>query len=301
MTVLVNGNAIAKKILADTKAEVSALKKNGITPTLGVILVGNHAPSRIYVRKKRAAAKKVGINFILESLKRTITTNELIKAVETMQRVHNLSGLIIQLPLPLHIADAPVLSAINPALDVDCLTAVNLGKLVIGAHTILPPTANAIMSVLKELRVELVGKNVTIIGTGALVGKPLAIMMINEQATVTTCNCFTSALADKTKGADIIVSGVGRRNIIRGNMIKQGAIVIDAGVEFIDQVMYGDVNREEVEKKARSLTPTPGGIGPITVALLLQNTARCARNNASPSQGEVKNSQCFNQKITLPL
>ncbi len=273
MPVLVNGKAIAEKILADTKAEVIRLKKSGITPALGVILVGNDAPSLMYVRKKKAAAKKIGMNFILETAPHTITTDELINVVKTMQKAHNLSGLIIQLPLPPHISSAPVLSAIDPALDVDCLTAVNLGKLVLGTQTISPPTASAIMAILKELRVELAGKNVTIIGTGMLVGKPLAIMLMNQQATVTTCNCETPNLAEKTRGADIIVSGVGKRNLIRGDMIKKGAIVIDAGVEFVDQVMYGDVNREEVLKKARSLTPTPGGVGPITVALLLQNTA----------------------------
>lgn len=274
---LIDGLAIAEKIKKETAIEVKKLKKKGITPKLGVILVGNHKPSETYVRKKQQAAETVGIEFTLKRFPATISSKKLIEEVKKTQANEKLSGLIIQLPLPEKLYTPDVLNAVNPAIDVDCLTDANIGKLVMQTNFIFPPTPYAVIKILKEIKSEIAGKNITIIGMGALVGKPLAIILANEGASVTTCNSRTKNIQGKCLSADIIVTGVGKKNLLRGDMVKKGAIVIDTGIVFENGKMYGDVNREEVLKKASHLTPTPGGVGPITVSLLLANTATCAK------------------------
>lgn len=270
---LIDGKAIADHILATARERVRALS---CAPKLAVVLVGDDKPSHTYVRKKGEAAKAIGIDFHLETLPDTATTGEVKRAVERLQEDKRLSGLIVQLPLPDCIDANAVLNAIRPTFDVDCLTDVNLGKLVMKTHTIVPPTPGAVVSILEHLRVDLPGKNVTIIGAGPLVGKPLAIMMMNERASVTTCNSQTRDIKEKCLAADIIVTGVGKKNILRGDMIRPGAIVIDTGVSFEEGEMSGDVNVEEAVTVAAHVTPTPGGVGPITVARLLLNTVLCA-------------------------
>ncbi|MFA6486484.1 MAG: bifunctional 5,10-methylenetetrahydrofolate dehydrogenase/5,10-methenyltetrahydrofolate cyclohydrolase [Candidatus Magasanikbacteria bacterium] len=276
---LIDGKLIAQKIEAKTAQRVANLKKKKITPTLAVFLVGADKPSQTYVRKKGEAAKRLGINFILKELKEKISTKALVKQIKLAQKIKNLSGLIVQLPLPDNIDTGLVLNAINPQFDVDCLTDANIGKMVMGTNTIAPPTPGAALAVLKDLGIDLIGKNVTIIGMGPLVGKPLAILLMNERASVTTCNSKTRDVKSKCLKADIIVTGVGKKDILRGDMVSPGAIVIDTGVNFVDGKMYGDVNVTEVLKKAKFVTPTPGGIGPITVAMLLWNTVMGAEQN----------------------
>lgn len=276
MEKIVDGKAIAEKIHKATAELVAKLKKKGVSPTLGVILVGNDPASEMYDRMKGAAAEKVGIKFIFKQLPATIAKDALINEIKTIQTDHKLSGLIIQLPLPEELYVSEVLNAIDPTIDVDFLTDTNMGKLIMNTNDLLPPTPGAVFSVLDELKVSLPGKNVAIIGMGALVGKPLATMMINEGASITTINSRTTNVKEKCLAADIIVSGVGKKDIVRGNMVKPGAIVIDVGVSFYNKKVYGDINRDEVLEKASFITPTPGGIGPITVARLLWNTAKAA-------------------------
>lgn len=273
---LINGKKIAKKIRVKTAERVEELKKRGITPKLAVVLVGEDKPSQTYVRKKGEAAKKVGMDFELLELPADISMEDLIDKIEDLQHNQNLSGLIVQLPLPENLYTTEVLNAIHPEIDVDCLTDVNLGKLVMKTNHIIPPTPGAVISILKELNVELSGKNVAIVGTGALVGKPLGIMMMNEGASISTINSRTTNTKEKCLQADIIVTGVGRKDIIREDMVKEGSIVIDTGVSFEDGKMHGDINVEEALKNAAYVTPTPGGVGPITVARLLWNTVLCA-------------------------
>lgn len=277
MEKLIDGVAIANNIREQLAKEVKKLKKKGITPRLGVILVGNHKPSETYVMKKQQAAQAAGIEFTLKRFPASINAKKLIAEVKKIQTQEKLSGLIIQLPLPEKLYTPDVLNAVSPAIDVDCLTDTNIGKLVMRTNYIFPPTPYAVITILKELKVEIASKNITIVGMGALVGKPLAIILANEGATVTTCNSRTKDIQDKCLGANIIVTGVGKKDLLRGNMVKKGAIVIDTGICFENGKMYGDVNREEVIKKAAYLTPTPGGVGPITVALLLANTVACAQ------------------------
>jgi len=276
---LIDGKSIAKAIHEKTAQKVADLKEAGITTTLAVVLVGVDKPSQTYVRKKGEAAKKAGMEFILAELPADISKQGIIDKIHELQANPDLSGIIVQIPLPEPLYTTEVLNAIDPTLDVDCLTDVNLGKLVMMTNTIVPPTPGAVMSILHDLDVDLVGKNVVIIGAGALVGKPLAIMMMNERASVTTCNSKTKDVNEKCLNADVIVTGVGRKDILRGDMVKEGAIVIDTGVCFEDGKMYGDVNVEEVLEKASYVTPTPCGVGPITVARLLWNTVLCAEKN----------------------
>lgn len=273
---LIDGKSIAKEIREKTAERVKLLKKKGITPKLAVILVGEDKPSQTYVKKKGQAAEKTGMNFELVEMPRLSSTQDVLKKLDQLQNQPELSGIIVQLPLPDQIDTNKVLNAIKPELDVDCLTNINLGKLVMKTNNIVPPTPGAVMSILNNLEVDLVGKNATIIGVGSLVGKPLAIMLMNERVSVTTCNSKTKDTKEKCLKADIIVTGVGKKDVLRGNMVSKNTIVIDTGVDFEKNVMYGDVNVLEVLKKASHVTPTPGGVGPITVARLLLNTVICA-------------------------
>lgn len=277
MGILINGKQIASVINQQTARKIKILRLRGFLPKLAVIFVGNDKPSATYIRKKQEAAEQVGIDFVIHHFPASITKNELIKKIITIQKDKKIAGLIIQLPLPERLYVPEVLNAVNPNIDVDCLTDINVGKLVMGTSWLTPPTPTAVLEVLRSIKIDLLGKNVTIVGTGALVGRPLAIMMANAGASVITCNSRTNNTKEKCLEADIVITAVGKKDLLRGNMIRPNTIVIDTGIAFKKGKMYGDVNRTEVMKKSSYLTPTPGGIGPITVALLLHNTLLCAQ------------------------
>lgn len=275
MGTLIDGKKIAEKILEQTEQKIQQLKEKNFTPKLGVVLIGNDPSSETYIRKKQEAAEKIGIQFELHRFPTTIELSDIITQINTIQKDKELTGLIIQLPVPEALYNSKLFNAVKPEIDVDCLTDINLGKLVMNTQTIQPPTAGAVMKILEELNIDLVGKNVCIVGMGILVGKPLANLLINSRSSVTTCNSKTTDIKNKCLAADIIISGVGKQNIIRGDMIKEGAIVIDTGISFLNGKLTGDVNVEDVLAKATYVTPTPGGVGPITVAMLLYNTVVC--------------------------
>jgi len=276
MGILIDGKKIAAAINKKTATEITKLKKRGLKPKLAVVFVGNHKPSATYIQRKKEAAEKVGIEFAIHRFPTSISKNKLTEEIKNIQEDKNICGLIIQLPLPERLYSSEVLNAVNPDIDVDCLTDTNVGKLVMGTGYILPPTPNAVLEVLKHLKIKLKGKNVTIVGTGALVGRPLAIMMANAGSSVITCNSRTNNTKEKCLESEIVVTAVGKKNLLRGDMIKNKTVVIDTGIAFDNGKMCGDANREEILKKCSYLTPTPGGIGPITVALLLRNTLLCA-------------------------
>lgn len=280
MAIIVNGNKIASQILQKLAQQVKILKKKKITPSLGVILVGQDKPSQTYVRKKGEACQKIGVKFVLKKYPANISTDKLINQLKIIQRKEKLTGLIIQLPLPKHIKTNKVLEYLNPALDVDYLTETNLGKLISGNYELEPPTAGAILEILRYYKVNLIGKRVVLIGAGPLVGRPLANLLFLHRATVTVCNSATKNIREITRKADILISGVGKYNLIRGSMIKKGAKVIDAGVSFYQGKIYGDINFNEIKKRASLVTLTPGGVGPITVAKLLENVVKNAKNIA---------------------
>ncbi len=278
MSIIIDGRAIAEKIKQETKKQVTELASSGITPMLGVVLVGHNKASETYVNKKRQAAAEVGIDFRFFQFEENITEAALIENIQEIQKTNNLSGLIIQLPLPEQLYTPKVLNCIDPSIDVDCLTSENLGKLFIEAEYVTPPTPAAVMSVIHELGIALPGKNVTVVGVGALVGKPLSIMLMNELASVTTINSETQNPKEKCLAADIIVSGVGKRNLITADMVHENSIVIDTGFVFENGKSSGDVDFDALVPLVKAITPTPGGIGPITVAQLLRNTVLCAQN-----------------------
>ncbi|MBI5222726.1 MAG: bifunctional 5,10-methylenetetrahydrofolate dehydrogenase/5,10-methenyltetrahydrofolate cyclohydrolase, partial [Candidatus Magasanikbacteria bacterium] len=228
-------------------------------------------------RKKQEAAEKIGIDFDLHKYPTDISKEQLVEEIKKIQQDEKLCGLIVQLPLPQSLYTPEVLNAVNPDIDVDCLTNDNLGRLIKKTGFLLPPTPYAVKTIIKELGINVEGKNVCVIGAGPLVGKPLTIILLNKQATVTVCNSQTKDLKKKCREAEIIVTAVGKGNLLRGYMVKRGAIVIDAGISFTDEQIHGDVNFAEVSKKAGHITPVPGGVGPITVALLLKNTVTCAK------------------------
>jgi methylenetetrahydrofolate dehydrogenase (NADP+)/methenyltetrahydrofolate cyclohydrolase len=279
MATIVNGKEIAQSIYQRLTKKVAILKQKSITPKLGVILVGGDLPSQTYVKKKGQAAGNLNIGFLLKRCPASISTQGLIKEIEKLQqKKYKLTGLIVQLPLPKKINAGKALEAINSKIDVDCLTQVNLGKLITGSYKIEPPTPGAILEILKYHKIELIGKLVALVGTGHLIGRPLANLLINQRATVTTCNSKTPDLGKITRAADIVITGVGKHNLITRKMIKKGAVVVDAGVCFVDGKMYGDIDFNSVKKKAKLVTPTPGGVGPLTVAKLIENTVKCAED-----------------------
>ena len=274
MTNIISGKKIADKIEAEVKQRVDALKKKKKSVRLDVILVGDNKASETYVKRKSEAAARVGIDFTLHQIESDISATALVKRIKTIQK--KADGILIQLPLPENLYTPDILNVIDPNKDVDCLTHENLGRLVMKSHFVAPPTPAAALTILGELGAGLSGKDICVIGTGALVGKPLAIMLVNEGASVTTCNSRTANVKEKCLKADIIITGVGKKDILRGDMVKPGAIVIDTGFVFENGKLMGDVNFNEVSKIAGHITPTPGGVGPITVAELLRNTVTCA-------------------------
>lgn len=275
MNYLIDGKQIAATVLAKVEAQTAVLKRQNITPKLAVVLVGNDQPSHTYVKRKQQAAEKCGITCEVTFLPETITQEDLIDRLYLLQSDASLSGIIVQIPLPEHLYTPAVLNAIQPQFDVDCLTHTNLGKLMMKDAPWLPPTPAACLEIIKSLGVNLAGKNIVIIGTGALVGKPLSVILMNERASVSTINSLTKDRETKCLAADIIITGVGKAGMVSGNMVRPGAIVIDAGVCFVDSVMRGDANVDEIINHAY-ITPTPGGVGPITVAKLLANTVSAA-------------------------
>ena len=270
MAIIVDGKTIANRLLDQIQAQVA---QRNLRPHLAVVLVGEDPASQTYVRKKQDAAQTIGVKFSLYQFPGTITTENLIAELQQIQQ-QPLSGIIIQLPLPPKINKQKVLNALNPEIDVDYLSWESLGKLVIGENSLVPPTPGAILEILDYHRINLKGKHVVLVGQGDLIGKPLANILIQMPVTLTVCGRETKDLKKFTQQADILITGVGRAGLIRGDMVKKGVVVVDAGVSFKGKKMFGDVAFEEVKKVASLITPTPGGVGPITVAKLLENTVK---------------------------
>jgi len=268
MPIIVDGKIIADKILARLKRTVSKMPAK---PYLAVVLVGQDAASMTYVRKKQDAARGIGVRFALYEYPQSISTFSLVRNLKQIQS-RPLSGIIVQLPLPPGIDKQAVLNALKPSLDVDYLSWESLGKLVIGENRLVPPTPGAILEILKQYKISLQGQHVVLVGAGNLIGKPLANILIQLPLTLTVCSKESKNLTQLTRQADVLITGAGQAQLIRGSMVKKGAVVIDAGVSFKGKKIFGDVHFQEVSKVARLITPTPGGVGPITVAKLLENT-----------------------------
>lgn len=276
--ILLDGKALSEKIKEEVKVEVSQLvEEKHITPGLAVILVGNDAASATYVASKAKSCKNAGIYSVVHEMPDSITQAELLETIKRMNENPKLDGILVQLPLPKHIDTTVVLEAIDPLKDVDGFHPYNVGRLVSNLDTFLPATPFGVMRMFQEYGIDLVGKDVCVIGTSDIVGKPMASLLSNAKATVTVCNSKTKDLAAHTRMSDIVVIAVGVPGLLKANMLKEGAIVIDVGINRLDTgKLTGDADFEDCKSICSHLTPVPGGVGPMTIAMLLKNTMKAA-------------------------
>lgn len=266
---LLDGAAMADKLRAKLAQKIADSK---IRPGLAVILVGEDPASQLYVDFKMNASKQVGMYLKMIALPEDVSQKKLLKVIQKLNKKKKIHGILVQLPLPKHLNEFEIMQAVAPEKDVDGFNPVNIGWLSIGDPEFVPATTRGIMRLLVATKVDLIGKHAVVVGTSNIVGKPTAQWLLNEGATVTLCNSKTANLAFHTRQADILVTATGVAGLIDGDMVKTGAIVIDAGIAKKDDVVVGDCVFEEVAKKASFITPVPGGVGPMTVAALLENT-----------------------------
>jgi methylenetetrahydrofolate dehydrogenase (NADP+)/methenyltetrahydrofolate cyclohydrolase len=281
--VILDGKKLSDKILDNLKI---LIKKRRLKLRLAVILVGESNVSKIYIKKKELACREIGIDFKLVHFSEKIGEDKLKKAVKKIVEDKKNSGIIIQLPLPKNINTQEILNIIPSEKDVDVLSETSLGKFSRGTLPILPPIVSGISHFLNDYKIDTKGKNILIIGAGRLVGYPLAIWFLQKNATVSVLNKYTKNIKSFTQKADILISGVGKPNLIRGNMVKKGVVVIDAGTSVESGKTVGDVNFKKVSKKASYITPVPGGVGPMTVACLLENLIKL--NNPSSRASSLR-------------
>lgn len=277
--ILLDGKALSEKIKEEVKVEVAQLvEEKQITPGLAVILVGNDAASATYVASKAKSCKNAGIYSVVHEMPETITQEELLETIARMNENPKLDGILVQLPLPKHIDTTIVLEAINPLKDVDGFHPYNVGRMVSNLDAFLPATPFGVMRMFEEYGIELSGKNVVVIGSSDIVGKPMASLLINAKATVTVCNSRTKDLKAHTLAADIVVIAVGVPYLLKEDMVKDGAIVIDVGINRLENgKLVGDADFEGLKNICSHLTPVPGGVGPMTIGMLLKNTLKAAK------------------------
>ena len=272
---------VSQRIKDELKAEVSEMKAKGINPGLAVIIVGDDPASRVYVNSKKKACAEIGIYSEEYALSGETSQEELLSLIEKLNKKDDISGILCQLPLPKHIDEKAVIDAIAPNKDVDAFHPVNVGKIMIGDYDFLPCTPAGVMELIKESGIDVKGKECVVVGRSNIVGKPMTMLLLHEHGTVTVCHSRTRDLKEVTLRADILVAAVGVPELIRGDMIKEGAVVIDVGMNRLaDKSLVGDVCFEEAEKKALAITPVPGGVGPMTIAMLMKNTVKAAYLNA---------------------
>jgi methylenetetrahydrofolate dehydrogenase (NADP+)/methenyltetrahydrofolate cyclohydrolase len=278
MAKILDGKKLAqeiKKLLAD---EVSLLKENGIIPGLAVVLVGENPASKVYVKNKRKACEEVGIKSFDFNLPETASQQELEDLIAKLNADRSVNGILVQLPLPSRLDEMAILEKIDPAKDVDGFHPVNMGRLVSGLPSLRPCTPLGIIALIDSIGSKLSGKNAVVVGRSKIVGKPVALLLLERHATVTICHSRTQNIADIVKSADVVVAAVGVPGFIKGDWIKEGAIVIDVGINRTgDGSLTGDVEFEEASKRASAITPVPGGVGPMTIAMLMRNTVESAK------------------------
>lgn len=269
---LLKGDWLATRILNELKAKIENLREK---PCIAIILVGNDEASKVFVGLKEKVSQEIGIEPIIYRLEAITKEDSVLRLIQDLNETPKVHGILVQLPLPPHIDENRVLGSICPEKDVDGLTPKNVGNLLLGEEGITPCTADSIITILEEYGIKIEGKDVVIINRSNLIGKPLAIILIRKSATVTVCHSKTRNLAEHTRHADIIITATGRPGFLNGNMIKEGVVVIDAGYAKREGRICGDVDFETVSKKASAITPVPGGVGPLTVALVFKNLMRC--------------------------
>ena len=274
---LIDGNALSKQLRADVAIRAAALRARGITPGLAVVLIGENAASQVYVRNKVKACQDNGLHSVMEQYPATLTEAELLARVDALNRDPAIHGILVQLPLPAHIDAQKVIEAISPEKDVDGFHVASAGALMVGQPGFWPCTPYGCMKMLESIGYDLRGKHAVVIGRSNIVGKPMALMLLQKNATVTICHSATANLKAMTLQADVIVAAVGKRNVLTADMVKPGAVVIDVGMNRNDEgKLCGDVDFEGVKAVAGYITPVPGGVGPMTITMLLVNTLEAA-------------------------
>lgn len=277
MAKILSGKTVSQRIKDELKKEVENLKANGINPGLAVIIVGDDPASKVYVNNKKKACAQIGIYSEEYALDAETTQDELLKLIDKLNKADNISGILVQLPVPKHIDEETIINAIDPKKDVDAFHPVNVGKIMVGNYDFVPCTPAGVMELIKESGIDVAGKECVIVGRSNIVGKPQAMLLLHENGTVTICHSKTRDLKETTKRADILVAAVGVPEMITGDMIKEGAVVIDVGINRIaPKKLVGDVHFESAEKVAGAITPVPGGVGPMTIAMLMKNTVKAA-------------------------
>lgn len=278
MAVILDGKAVSAKVKEEVKAEVEALKKQGVSVGLAVIIVGNNPASRTYVNNKKKACEAAGIVSEEYALPEETTQEELLALVRELNQKDSINGILCQLPLPKQLDEEAVIAAISEKKDVDAFSAVNVGHIMIGDYSFLPCTPAGIMEILRHYNIDVAGKECVVIGRSNIVGKPMAMLLLHQNGTVTICHSKTKNLKDVTSRADILVAAVGIPHFVTADMVKEGAVVIDVGMDRDENgKLCGDVDFAAVEPKASYITPVPGGVGPMTIATLLKNTVTAAK------------------------
>ncbi len=279
---LIDGNALSKQLRAQVAADTAALKAQGLTPGLAVVLVGENPASQVYVRNKVKACEDAGLHSVLEKYEATMTEADLLARVEALNNDPAIHGILVQLPLPAHIDAQKVIEAISPAKDVDGFHIASAGALMTGMPGFWPCTPYGCMKMLESIGYDLKGKHAVVIGRSNIVGKPMALMLLQKDATVTVAHSRTQNLKALTLQADVIVAAVGKRNVLTADMVKPGAVVLDVGMNRNDEgKLCGDVDFDGVKEVAGYITPVPGGVGPMTITMLLVNTLESAQRALS--------------------
>ncbi|PPA71369.1 bifunctional methylenetetrahydrofolate dehydrogenase/methenyltetrahydrofolate cyclohydrolase FolD [Jeotgalibacillus proteolyticus] len=274
---IIDGKKISEEIRSSIKKRVDLLKENGVTPGLAVVLVGDNQASKTYVSMKQKACEKIGMHSVLITLDSGLTQEELLEKVDELNHDSSIHGILVQLPLPSHIDELTVIEAINPSKDVDGFHPINAGRLMTGGDAFVPCTPYGIIEMLKHQDVELSGKHAVIVGRSNIVGKPMGQLLLKEHATVTYCHSRTKDLAYHTRQADILIAAVGVIKLITADHIKEGVVIIDVGMNRDENgKLCGDVDFEDCLQKAAAITPVPGGVGPMTITMLLANTVQSA-------------------------
>lgn len=279
MAEIISGKLVSSEVRNSIKSEIEIFKsESGINPGLAVILVGNNPASRVYVRNKHKACLEVGINSYEITMPEETTEEELLNKIAELNADESVHGILVQLPLPKHISEDNVINSISPEKDVDAFHPANVGKIVIGKYDFLPCTPAGIMELLHFYNIDISGKECVVIGRSNIVGKPMALLLLAENGTVTVCHSRTKELSEVTKRADILVVAIGRPKFVTKDMVKPGAVVIDVGINRLnDGKLCGDVDYEAVEPIVDMITPVPGGVGPMTITMLLKNTLTAAK------------------------
>lgn len=278
MAKLISGKEVSAKVKAEVREETAELIKKGIKPGLAVVIVGNDPASRVYVNSKKKACEEVGFNSFEYALPEETTQEELLALVEKLNNDSSVDGILCQLPLPGQINENAVINSIKPDKDVDAFHPYNVGKIMIGDFAFLPCTPAGVMELIDSTGVDISGKSCVVIGRSNIVGKPMSMLLLHRNGTVTICHSRTKNLAEICKSADVLVAAVGKANFVTADMVKDGAIVIDVGMNRLENgKLCGDVDFENVEKKASYITPVPGGVGPMTIAMLMKNTLTAAK------------------------